>query len=185
MGDQAYKILLVEPDSEVLEILVSALARRFDAHVTCVSDAESCLDIELIDPHHLVIAELDLADSDGLALAEKLVSLSKRPIILLADEPAYDDAVEALRLGVVDLFQKPFPVTHLLDAAQRALSTYGLERRRVVKYRRMRELVRRVVRERRGLNRRMDLICRDLVSAHRGLVHRVIALDKANVDPSG
>lgn len=180
MAEQANKILLVEPEPEILEILVSSLTRRFGSHLTCVADAESCLDIELVDPHHLVIAELELGESDRLGLASKLLALSNRPVILLADDPTYGDAVRAMRLGVTDLLHKPFPVAKLLDSAERAMEAFERERRRAVRYRRMRELVRRVVRERRDLNRRMELICRDLVSAHRGLVHRVIALDTSS-----
>ncbi len=178
MLDRPHKILLVEPDAEVLEILVAALARRFEAHITCVPDAESCLDVEMVDPHELVIAELNLEDSSGLELTEKLMALSARPVILLANEPTCDEAIEAMRLGVRDLFRKPFPVEDLLDAARRAVLGFDLRRRRTAKYRRMRELVRRVIRERRNLNRRVELICRDLVGAQRRLVHRVLSLDE-------
>ena len=175
--DRSHKILLVEPDAELLEILVASLARRFDPHITCVSNAASCLDLELVDPHDLVIAELDLEDSHGVLLAERLLSLGNRPIILLADEPTSDDVIDAMRVGVRDMFRKPFPVEQLLDAADAALRDHSVHRRRAVKYRRMRELVRRVVSERRDLNRRIDLVCRDLVGAQRRLVNRVLALE--------
>jgi DNA-binding NtrC family response regulator len=175
--DRAYKILLVEPDAEVLEILVASLARRFDAHLTCVADAESCLDKEMLDPHDLVIAELTLNDSTGLALTEKLAALGNKPVILLADEPTCDEAIEAMRLGVRDLFRKPFAVEQLLDAVEGELLRLDLRRRHAARYRRMRDLVRRMIRERRTLNRRMELICRDLVEAQRRLVHRVLALE--------
>ena len=83
MGDP-HKILLVEPDALMLEILVAALARRFSTHITCVADAESCLDVEMLDPHALVITELNLETatasgggpriSSGLELVEKLMA---------------------------------------------------------------------------------------------------------------
>ena len=67
MTERASKILLVESDSQLVESLVALLVGRFNAHVTCVPDAESGLDIDLIEPHDLVIAELHLADRSGLA----------------------------------------------------------------------------------------------------------------------
>ena len=76
-----------------------------------------------------------------------------------------------------DLFVKPFPFQDLLDATQRAVVGNDLKRQHAVKYRRMRELVRHVIRERRDLNRRTELVCRDLVEAHRRLVHRVLAIE--------
>ena len=102
-----------------------------------------------------------------------------RPIILLARQPTCEQAIEALRLGVRDLFRKPFPVEQLLDAAERLLYGHDLRRQRAVKYHRMRGLLRRVIRERRDLNRRIELICRDLVQAHRRLLHRVLTVEEA------
>lgn len=178
MADRTQKILLVEPDPQVLEILVASLARRFDAHVTCVADAESCLDVDLLTPHDLVIAEMSLEDSTGLELSEKLLSLSARPIILLGEEPTHEDAIDAMRSGVRDFFVKPFPVSELLDSAERLLTGYEIRRLHTVKYSRMRDLVRRVIRERRDLNRRIELLCRDLVGAQKRLVHRVAEYER-------
>ena len=178
MPDAPDKILVVEPDPDVVEILVAALSRRFDAQITCVGSADHCLDTDMIEPHDLVIAEMDLPDSEGAALAEQLIALRVRPIILLAYEPTLEDAIEAMRLGVRDLLCKPFGVNALLDAAAGALRGQQLHRQHGTKYRQMRELVRRVIRERRDLNRRVELICRDLVGAQRRLAHRVLEVDK-------
>jgi DNA-binding NtrC family response regulator len=197
MPDQPCKILLVEPDGEMLEMLVAAISRHVYAHLTCVSDAERCLDVELSDPHDLVISELDLTPSptslrradgpvrvgDGLKLCEQLLGLSNRPVILLADHLTCDEAVSALRIGVRDVMPKPFPVGQLLEAADRALSGLHLRRTRAAKYRHMRSIVRRVVRERRDLQQRLtacqqrvELVCRDLVGAQRRLTHRLAKL---------
>ncbi len=121
MNSQPYKILLVEPEPSMMEILVASLVRRFDAHITCVADAESCLDIDVADPHDLIIAELAPDVIDGLGLAARIMTLGAKPIILLGDEISGDEAIEAMRLGVRDLFRKPFPVEQLLDAAQRLI----------------------------------------------------------------
>lgn len=186
------KILLVEPDPQVLEIVMSSLVRRFDAHVTCVADAESCLNVEMVDPHDIVICEMDLEGADGqdqpdvatahptggLALTRDLRALSNRPVILLADDPSCDDAVEALRIGAADLFPKPFAVEELMDAVERQVYAHELKRQHAQRYHRMRDLVRRVMKERRQLNRRVELICRDLVGAHQRLVHRVVESER-------
>ncbi len=178
------KILLVEPDPELLEMFVACLMRRFDAHVTCVPDAASCLDVELTNPHDLVISEFDLEDSNGLQLARDLRTLGHRPLILLTDDIDSDEAIEALRLGVSDLFRKPFDIEELLDAVDRLTCGYDLRRQHAAKYKRMRDLVRRVIRERRDLNRRVELVCRDLVGAHRRLVDRVLASEESHAKSS-
>jgi DNA-binding NtrC family response regulator len=184
MQSRLQKILVVEPDPEILEVLVASLTRRLDAYVTCVADGESCLETDLNDPHDLVIAEFALPDLDGLELAEKLLMLSQRPIILLADDPTCDEAVEAMRMGVRDLFRKPFPVEDLLDATERLLHGQDVRRQHAVKYRRVRKLLRRVLRERRDLNKRIELICCDLVQAHRRLLHRVLTVEALKSPPT-
>ncbi len=176
MPTRTPKIMLVEPDSEVLEILVAAMSDRFDAHITCVDSAESCLDVEVVDPHDLVVAELELEDASGLELSEHLMSLSHRPVVLLADAPSTEEAIAALRLGVRDLFTKPFPVSQLLESAQQAITGQHIRREHAVKYHRMRSLVRTAIRERRELNKRIELVCKDLVGAHRRLAHRVLEI---------
>ncbi len=182
MPEMPYKIILVEPDADVTEIVVNALVRRFDAYITCVSTAEDCLDTELVEPHDLVITDLDLAHDDGLDLAEQLFTLSARPVFVLADDPDRDDMVRAMQVGVRQMFVKPFPVGELLDAADAALRSYTLKRKQLVRHRRTRDLLRQVIGERRELNRRIDLICRDLVGAHRRLVNRVIEKEEVATD---
>jgi DNA-binding response OmpR family regulator len=168
------KILLVEDDPRLLEMLVESFVSRFDAHLTCVGSAEDALDVEMVEPHDIVIAELALPGMDGLTLTRHLMELSDRPVIIMAEEPGVSHAIEAMRLGARDLFPKPFAISELLESMQRALGAGQQARCAKVKYRRLRQLVRRVIRERRELNRRVELVCRDLVGAHRRLVDRVL-----------
>jgi len=176
--DEPKRILLVEPDPQALEMLVGALIERLHPHITCVSTAEEALSIESEQTHDLIIAELDLKHMPGTRLAEKLGSYHRRPMILLADEPSTADVVRALRAGVQDIFIKPFQASDLLDSAQRSLHALEMHRRHQERHQRMRRLVKRVLRERRDLRHRTELICRDLVGAHRKLVHRVIGFEE-------
>ena len=173
------KVLLVEDDPRLLEMLVASVVRQFDAHLTCVGSAEDALDIEVVEPHAIVVAELALPGMDGLTLTRHLMDLNDRPVILLADEPCASHAIEAMRLGAADLFPKPFAMGELLGSMTRALERSQRARQFQVKHHRLRGLVRKVLRERRDLNRRIDLICRDLVGAHRRLVQRVLAHEDA------
>lgn len=177
MTDRPPKILLYETEPAMVELLVSSLSRRFNCHLTCVVDEHMCADAELIDPHDLAIVDAGHDHEDGLRLASNLLSLSNRPVLMLMDEPQSDDVARAVRIGVCDVFIKPFPMADLLDAARQAMRRFSIERTRSAKYARMRDIVRRVVRERRDLNRRMDLVCRDLVGAQRRLVDRVLSLE--------
>lgn len=194
MRDRPYKIMLVESDPATIEVLAGSLGRRFRATITCAADAKTCLDMELVEPHDLTIIDVATAAGTtgshralpgGLRLVQHLRSLSLRPVLLMIDRPTYHDAVTAMRAGVRDIFKKPFAVEHLLDAAQQALRESDLSQLRATKYRRMREMVRHVIRERRALSRRVELICRDLVQAQRNLLHRVAAFEDRRAKQPG
>ncbi|MCK4659848.1 MAG: response regulator [Phycisphaerae bacterium] len=172
------KILLVDNEPRTVEMLVEVFVRQLNTRMTCVSTAEDALDIDMLEPHDAVIAEVNLPLMNGIMLTEQIMQLRSRPVILMSNDPNLSQAVAALRVGVVDFFTKPFDIECLLDAGRRALKMAEGQRRQVQRHYRLRSLVRRVIRERRELNQRVDLLCRDLVGAHRRLVHRVLDQEK-------
>ena len=183
MGNRPTRILLVEPDAGVLEKLVAALVRRFETHITCVATGEECVAAEAVSPHDLVISELELPQMSGLELADQLGVLRKRPMLLLASAPTTEEAVEAMRLGVRDLFVRPFHVAELMDSVERSLHSRETCLRHEVRHQHLRDLLRRLIRDRRELRQRTELICRDLVGAHRGLVERVLRIEGVSETP--
>ncbi|MEK6675370.1 MAG: response regulator [Planctomycetota bacterium] len=180
------KILLVEPNPDLLEMLLEALTGRFDAHITCVDCPEACWEVDMGDPHDLVLTELELPRGNGLRLAGELVKMTspERPVVLLSDKIPARRVIRAMRLGLRDVFIKPFAMEKLLDRIEVLLREFSLRRRHVSKYHGMRELVRRVIRERRDVHRRTELVCRDLVGAHKRLVHRVLEFEGTQTQTS-
>jgi DNA-binding NtrC family response regulator len=180
MAGRQTRILLVVPDPILRDMLAETCTGRFGAGVTSVADASEALRIDLGEPHEAVVADLRLPPMDGLALAEQFVSFltPQRPFVLLADRLTVRQAIQAMRLGIRDVFIKPFALPDLMDRLAELLSEFELRRQFVNKYHRMRELIRRVLRERRALNRRTEFVCRDLVGAHRRLVSRVLAFER-------
>lgn len=67
-----------------------------------------------------LIVDLRMPSMDGIGL---LVELERRgidwPAIIVTGDPDVSAAVAALRLGVVDLLEKPYDQTELLDAIER------------------------------------------------------------------
>ena len=174
-----FKVLLVESDPQVVDIVGHGLSRRFGAQVTCVRTGQDCLDVEILEPHDAVIAEMKLPDMDGLDLAEQLRELSSRPVILIGERSTPERMVQAMRLGVRDYLVKPFPVGSLMDVVQDAVHSYHLNVQGQVRHQRLRDCFRKAVRQRRDLKRRVEVICQDLVHAHRGLVDRVLHYQNA------
>jgi len=179
MHDRPRKIMLVEPDAPLVAVIAGSISTRFGAQVTCAVDAEKCLEVELLEPHDVAIIDLDEDPDHAWPLIDQLASLSARPIIVMASSPTAEEIISALRSGVRDFFKKPFPVENLLDSVASAMSAAEVKRKHLARYRRMRELVRHCIKERRGLRQRIELLCIDLVQAQRRLVRRVLAMQEA------
>ncbi len=168
------KILLVENTPRIIEMLVEGFVRRFDANITCVPSAEDALDVAMVEPHSVVIADTQLPEMDAITMSRRLIELGGQPVILMGNSPSAAEVIEAMRCGVSDFFPKPFAVEALLDSVDEALKLHHRNCRLTRRQQRLRTLTRQVIRERRELNERIELVCKDLVGAHKRLVLRVL-----------
>lgn len=167
------EVLLVDDDTDLAEMIGRCLRDAMRVNVTHVTSSAEAIREELTTRHELVIASMTLDDGDGLALARELRQRNRAPIILLASHPTADEAIEALRLGVTELLIKPFDLADLMTTVQETIERRLKRRRNRLRHRRLRRMASRIVRERRDLRQRMDLICQDLVHAYRGLAQKV------------
>jgi len=168
------KILVVVKDAVMLEILVEAASQSLRAHVSCAVTGNDALEIDCIDPHHVVLAGLDLPDMTGLHFAEQVLKQRNRPVMLVGADPSAQTLLRAMRVGVSDVLSDPVDPEYLLRRLSSLLNRDADERRRCRREYRQRSLIRRVLQDRRNLNQRIELICRDMVGAHRRLFHRVL-----------
>lgn len=126
--------------------------------------------------------DLVVVDFDGLsqpaALIEKVRCLSAAVVCVVSQ--ANVAALVASMCGTAcTILLKPLSLDEMVSAARNLLTARDRTVRLATKYRKMRELVRRAVQERRDLNSRIELVCRDLVEAHRRLTHRFVEIQRA------
>ncbi len=70
----------------------------------------------------VVIANLELADSDGLTLLRRVKMLRLgTPVFMLQNRPLVGEAVAAMKAGATDVVTKPLDKEHLLVAVRDAL----------------------------------------------------------------
>ena len=173
MSERPIEILLVENDTELAEMIERHLTEAMCSHVTHVTSASEGLREELTGHHDVVIVSMSLPDADGLAFVHELKHSNRCPVILMAEDPSIDDTVDAIRLRVREFLRKPFDLSYLSDVVC-TLAEHEMERRRRrIRYRRLRRIASRIIRQRRDINHRMDLICRDFVHAYRRLARKV------------
>jgi DNA-binding response OmpR family regulator len=176
------KILLVERNPRIIEMLVESFVRRFEAQITCVATGEDALDVEIFEPHAIALIDTRLEGSDtrpdgidAITLTTRLRELSDRPVIIMDADPTTADVIEAMRAGAADFFVKPFEIEALLTRMTQLMQDHAHRRAMTQRHERTRRLLRKVIRERRQLNERVELICKDLVGAHKRLATRVLA----------
>jgi DNA-binding NtrC family response regulator len=111
------EVLVLDNDKRVhsgIEQLLSAA----NMHVTCVADATDAL--TLCEKHFYTVALIDIDTArpgDGIAVIRQIKQKTPTTMIIaLTPRRSYDDAVEAVRAGAVDLILKaPESVQYLKD----------------------------------------------------------------------
>lgn len=119
------KILLVDDDADLLELLsIRLTAAGFEAIVaTSAETALNCLDI--IRPH-LVISDMQMSGMDGMALFEHIHhTIPTLPVIILTAYGTIPDAVAAVQRGIFGYLTKPYDPKTLLDQIAQALRLTG------------------------------------------------------------
>lgn len=103
----AKRVLMVDRDAEQTAVVAGALDREGYSLVTA-SDFFSALEKLAGDPYDLVISEMVLPGMDGLELLRKIKALNlSPPVVMVTSCASVDQAVEAMKLGALDVILKP------------------------------------------------------------------------------
>ena len=181
MSDTTIDVQVIEPDGDVGQMIEDHLSRAIHLHLerACVNicragSADQAMDQFLARPADVIITELELPDSDGISMLAELRAHAEFSAIVVARQATLGKAVELMRLGVRDLLIKPCDLRRLGKVAAVAAADRLAAKRAELRQRRLRTVAGRIIRDRRELRRRMDLVCSDLVSAYRDLASRFV-----------
>ena len=122
MSNNKYKVLLVEDDTHIRNMVGSVLDNAGYQTI----QADSCGNaLMLVGSYHpdLIILDLGLPDKDGSYLLETVRKESTIPIIVLSARTDERDKVQALDSGANDYVTKPFSIAELLARVRTALRT--------------------------------------------------------------
>ncbi len=120
MTNNKYKILIIEDDESINNVLVTLM----DANGYQALSAKNCMGAQTIYFSHnpdLVILDLGLPDMDGIEFLKKVRKDALTPILVLSARIEEKDKVEALDLGANDYITKPFGTEELLARVRSAL----------------------------------------------------------------
>jgi DNA-binding response OmpR family regulator len=126
------RILLVENDPEISDLIARQALKSVGYQVDVVADSSSALKQSLQNPPDLVIADLNLP---GLSAKDLLVALQSQgvyaPLLVIAGRGQEHDILQAFRLGAADYLLWPARDAEVVSAVERALrSVHHLRDRR-------------------------------------------------------
>lgn len=120
MNNNKYKILLVEDESNIRNLVMTMLETAGYQVLT----AKTCIGAQTMYASHLpdlIILDLGLPDMDGLNLLKEVRRDSLIPVIVLSARTDERDKVTALDMGANDYVTKPFGSEELLARVRSAL----------------------------------------------------------------
>jgi DNA-binding NtrC family response regulator len=121
------RVLLIDDEARVRTSLKMVLEPSYD--IFQAADAQEGLDVFRKEGPDLVLLDVILPGTDGLAVLQTLRSESRMtPVIMLTGTKSVKTAVDAMKLGAADYLSKPFDVEELRIVVDRALNSMELER---------------------------------------------------------
>ncbi len=121
------RVLLIDDDPRVRASLKMVLEPIYDILQAC--DGQEGLDVFRKDEPDLILLDVILPGTDGLAVLQALRMESKMvPVIMLTGTKSVKTAVDAMKFGAADYLSKPFDVDELRIIIDRVLNSSELER---------------------------------------------------------
>jgi DNA-binding response OmpR family regulator len=112
------KLLVVDDDRNVLQLLSDALAEQGYGVVTAAAGLEALLKVSLEKPH-AVLLDVHLPDISGLDVLRRIrESGNAVPVLVITGNDDADLAKEAVGLGAHDAILKPLDLEHLARAVR-------------------------------------------------------------------
>ncbi|MBW1795781.1 MAG: response regulator [Deltaproteobacteria bacterium] len=126
---RGYEILLVDDDPDILTVIASAFDDK-GYQVTTASSGEAAIESLSINGFDLVITDINMAETDGIAVLKKAKELNPETIVMiLTGNRDVNVAMDALRHGADDYMFKPCKLAELWQRVANCLERLELKRR--------------------------------------------------------
>ena len=106
----AYKVLLIEDDLDLQEIITDYFSDRSSENMvlTCIANGSEALLYASDSTFDLVLLDVMLPDADGFTICREFRKHSDVPIMFLTARQDETDRLHGYRLGCDDYVVKPF-----------------------------------------------------------------------------
>jgi DNA-binding NtrC family response regulator len=113
-------VLIVDDEKEFLDLISDRLEAR-DMKVSTATRAKDALSLLDKESYDAVVLDLQMPEMDGLEALKRIKE--KNPdlqVILLTGHATVEKGVEAMKLGAMDLIEKPADLSTIIDRIKRA-----------------------------------------------------------------
>ena len=170
------QILIVADEPDITAILAThIMTARDDAHVSVVDTIKEARRLAASDAFDVIVAQERLSDGTALGLVEEADKAIVTPLVVVAPDADVEQVRSTFREGAADVIDSATDGEGLLSCIDRVVTRGRQEQRRGRRSRRLRRVSSRLIKDRRELRQRVDLICRDVVDAYRRLAEKVVA----------
>jgi len=121
------RILVVDDDISMLDMISTALTTREKYNVILASDSETALKHISQDKFDAVISDINLPGMNGLDLLSRINIINPNiPVILITGFADVSTLQQAIKLGVFDFLRKPFSLSELQISIRQAIEKHQL-----------------------------------------------------------
>lgn len=123
MASAGDRILLIEHDPKISDLIARQTLIPVGYYVDVVADSSAAIKQALLTPPDLILADLNLP---GLSAKDMLVAFAAQgintPVLVIASQGQEQDIIQAFRLGAADYLLWPAREAEVLSAVERSLS---------------------------------------------------------------
>ena len=116
-----HKILLVDDDRDLLEMLCSIFRRAGYTELVTASSGQEALQVWREQQPALIVLDVMMPGMDGFEVLREIRRTSHVPILMLTARGEAEDRIEGLEIGADDYLPKPFLPKELLLRVQAIL----------------------------------------------------------------
>ena len=127
-----HKILLVDDDSDLLEMLLSIFRRAGYTNLQTATSGVEALRMWLEEQPDLIVLDVMMPGMDGFSVLKEIRRISRVPVLMLTTRGEAEERIEGLESGADDYLAKPFLPRELLLRVGAILSRAYPERNEMV-----------------------------------------------------
>ena len=128
MREDKPRILIVDDDGEIRDVLKEFLSRDYD----CVTSdsAEKALEALATQQFHLILSDIAMTAMSGIEMLPRVVKLAPDSVVvMISGQRTIECAIEAMRAGAFDYITKPFELREVNAVVRRALDHQSSRKR--------------------------------------------------------